>query len=121
MRKGGIRQRGYRLLRSRNRGFGRLALYRAVTASSSVSCTCSWTNSSAKPSSRFRTTRDCTLPSITSDFSGGGVFAANPAPHNERAPIRQGILLPPSPVSSALGVGGSVRVGRRAYRAVGGV
>src|SRR5271170_7467924 len=45
--------------------------YRAVTAFSSVSAICSWTNSSAKPSSRFRTTRDWTLPSNTSDFSGG--------------------------------------------------
>src|SRR5882757_1665900 len=48
----------------------RPALYRAVTASSSASAICSWMNSSAKPSSRFRTTRACTLPSMTSDFGG---------------------------------------------------
>src|SRR3954466_4483050 len=60
-------------------GLERPALYRAVTASSSVSASCSWTNSSAKPSSRFRTTRACTLPSMTRDFSGGRGFAGGAA------------------------------------------
>ena len=54
---------------------GPAAVYRAVTLSSSVSASCSWTNSRAKPSSRFRTTRACTLPSDTSDFSGERVSA----------------------------------------------
>src|SRR3989442_12094999 len=74
--KGGIRQRGDRLKTGKSGDLERFALYRAVTASSSVSAICSWRNSSAKPSSRFRTTRDCTLPSRTSDFTGGRFSAA---------------------------------------------
>src|SRR5450755_4708927 len=98
---------------ARRMSHGGAALYRALTLSSSVSASCSWMNSRAKPSSRFRTTRDWTLPSKTSDFSGGRFSAAMAAPDSDMSITRQVILVPSSSVMSAIGLRGMMRSWRR--------
>src|ERR1019366_4372733 len=88
-------------------------IYRAVTASSRASASCSCTNSSAKPSSRFRTTRAWTFPSMTRDFKGGRFSAAMAAPDSDMSMTRQVILVPSSSVSSEIGLRGTIRSWRR--------
>ena len=53
-----------------------------------------------KTSRGLRTTRDWTLPSITSDFSGGRFSAAIAAPERDMSMMRQVILVPSSSVSN---------------------
>ena len=75
-------------------------------ASSRKSGCCSRVNSTAKPSSRWRTTRPGTLPSVTSAPIGGRWSVATPAPDCDTSMIRQLTLRPLGRIRRVIGLRG---------------